>query len=485
MKKKEFDKDKIFKLVVLIYFAISPIFDIIYLYSHVTTSIRVLCILIFVVITVVFYKDSRKDFKFLLCYYLAMIGYLVINIIHARGFYTFVPNGLNYSAISEAMTLLKLCMPFSILFVLKYQKITRKEFFKVINFWIIFVAGSIVFLNIIGYSLSSYTDNITRVSIFSWRNGLSVFESATKGFFAYSNQVAAFLVILLVFSIYEFIIDKKEGIIFTILVGLASLMLGTRVSSIGCFLVLICLFLFFIIYSIITKRKVLYKSGVFLIIILGWGLILPISPNANRMQSIYNENNQVEEENLNDTIHENKILDDVNNSMDDEVEQIYNSIDKSYIGEQFLTRFYPIEYDKEFWSNVSERQQSGEQFNYRKVELELASRVKKIDGRWTNSLFGIGNSRIQTLGNLERDFVLQYYSFGIVGAFISLLFYLYASIKTVKKFLQEKTFYNFLLLAILALFMFCAYVSGNVFNFMATIVPISFIIGISTKLKDC
>lgn len=485
MKKKEFDRDKIFKLVVLIYFAISPIFDIIYLYSHVTTSIRVLCVLVFVVITVVFYKDSRKDFKFLLCYYLAMIGYLIINIIHAQGFYTLVPNGLNYSAISEAMTLLKLCMPFSILFVLKYQKITKKEFFKVINFWIIFVAGSIVFFNIIGYSLSSYTDNITRVSIFSWRNGLSVFESATKGFFAYSNQVAAFLVILLVFSIYEFIIDKKEGIIFTILIGLASLMLGTRVSSIGCFLVLICLSLFFIVYSIIMKKKFFYKSCAFLIIILGWGLILPISPNANRMQSIYN--NQIEEkDDFNEEIHENKNLDDVNNNrIDDEVEQIYNSIDKSYIGEQFLTKFYPIEYDKEFWANVSERQQSGEQFNYRKVELELANRVKKIDGRWTNHLFGIGNSRIQALGNLEKDFVLQFFSFGIVGSFISLLFYLYASIKIFKSFLQERTLDNMILLAILGLFMFSAYVSGNVFNFMATIVPISFIIGISTKLKDC
>ncbi len=479
MKKKEIDKDKIFKIAILVFFAISPVFDIIYLYSHFTTVVRVLCILLFVLLTVIFYKDSRKDFKFLLCYYLAMLVYLVLNIMHSKSFYTLVPNNLNYNAFSEAMTLLKLSMPFSILFVLKYQNLSKKEIFRVVNFWILLVAGSIVFFNLIGYSLSSYTNEITRTSIFMWNKELSVLESATKGFFSYSNQVAALLIMFLVLAIYQVIIDEKGGIVFILMISLASLMLGTRVSSLGGLLVLFSLFAVFVVYSILNKKRFLNKSIIFLVVILGWIFLLPISPNSNRLSTMKSD--------VKDTVSE-KIDENVSRETGeyvskDEIKEVYESIDKNYIGRQFLDLYYPIEYDIQFWTDIKDRQLNGEYFDYRKVELELTKRVKNIDGRWTNNIFGIGNSRIQALGNLEKDFVLQFYAFGVLGAIISLLFYPFSIFILCNKFFKDKSLENVFLIAILCLFMLCAYMSGNILNFMATITPISFVVGISNRTK--
>ena len=220
-----------FKMILIIFFITFPIFDIIYLYSHVTTLIRVFLLLFFALVTFWMHRESKKDFAFLLSYYLALLGFWGIEILYSRGFNSLVPS--NFSAIMEATTLLKLSMPFTILYILKYQELSRKDFFLVIKVWTFMIAGSIVFFNICGFSLSSYTDQITRYSIFSWSKSVSVLDSATKGFFAVANQEAVLLLMLEILSIYGFLYDKKNLIVNVILVVLACLMLGTRVSTLS------------------------------------------------------------------------------------------------------------------------------------------------------------------------------------------------------------------------------------------------------------
>jgi len=472
-----------FKMILIIFFITFPIFDIIYLYSHVTTLIRVFLLLFFALVTFWMHKESKKDFAFLLSYYLALLGFWGIEILYSRGFNSLVPS--NFSAIMEATTLLKLSMPFTILYILKYQELSRKDFFLVIKVWIFMIAGSIVFFNICGFSLSSYTDQITRYSIFSWSKSVSVLDSATKGFFAVANQEAVLLLMLEILSIYGFLYDKKNLIVNVILVVLACLMLGTRVSTYGGILSFITFGVLYLVFNLFFKEKISKRVIWLLPIFMGWCLLLPISPNSNRVSEMRQANehleNSVEKEN-DSNVFENTT--ENNNEPLNDYDRFVKLINKDIIGEQFYEQFYPFKYDQEFWMEIVENQNSIN-YNYRKIETAIVERMIEVDGRWSNKLFGITNSRIQNVGNLERDFVLHYYAFGIVGVMLTLSFYFYSIFLTFKNTIKTRTFIDFAILSCLCLFMMASFLSGNSINFLATIVPMAFVVSFSGKLKDC
>lgn len=475
MKKQELEKKDLFKIVIMIYFMISPIFDIIYFYNHYTTLFRVCCILIFVVLTVVYNKESRKNFGFLVAYYLALLAYLAISYFHAKGFFGLVPS-ISYSVLSETMTLVKLAMPFSILFVLKYQNFTKEDFFKIIDVWILLIAGSIVVLNVCGFSLSSYTDQFTDVSIFSWKRGMDMRLTATKGLFAYTNQEAAVLLMLLVLSVYEFLCKNRKYIVFVGLVSLSLIMLGSRISTYGGLAVLFFVSILFIGYRLFSKKKVpFYVLGLVPVILL-WVVILPISPNSFRVSEIKNASNV--KENGNEEVRE--PIEEIQRKLD----YVDNNINKNLIGEQFYKNCYPYQYDIDFWLKVVEEQKNVK-IDYRTIEIMIMDRVWEIDNRSSNLLFGLSNSRVQSIVNVERDFILHFYAFGILGILITLAFYIYEVVNLSKKTLDNMSFFNLTIALCFGLFILAAFLSGNILNFLSGVVPCTFIVAFVGKYKDC
>jgi len=491
MEKIHVDKEKIFKWVVLVYFIISPIFDIIYLYNHITTLFRVAALLLFVLIIIIMYKDSRKKFVFLLAYYLAMLLYLVIDYFCARGFTSLVPGNFDYSVISEAMTLLKLCMPFTILFILKFLDVSKREFLIVINSWILIVAGSIVVLNLFGHSLSSYTDLFTSYSIFSWGHIHDYVLTATKGLFAYANQAGILLLMLLVLSVYETLFIKKRYIVYVFLIVLACLMLGSRVSTYGGLVSLIGLVVVYIAYIIFFKKKFSYMTIGLVLISVFWIMMLPISPNSGRMKQMEDSTSYLvdtKNENVVEKVEDNKKEDEKSKESIEDVlslkmKYIEDNFNSNIFSEEFYKTYYPYQYDTEFWVDIVSRKKEVQ--NYRTLETEIIRRVKDIDGRSLTTWFGVSNSRIQNIVNIERDFVLHYYAFGIVGTLLCLSFYLYSLIKVGLSVIKSRDFLDVTILSSLALFMFASYLSGNSLNFLAATVPCAFIVSFSLKYKDC
>lgn len=478
MEKKRLDRQKIFKLIVMIYFIISPVFDIVYFYNHYTTLFRVCCLLLFVLITIIMHKDSRKTFLFLLAYYMSLGGYLLLAYFHSKGFYSLVPD-INFSLLNESMTLLKLAMPFTILFILKYQDFDKKDFFKVINSWIILIAGSIVLLNFCGWSLSSYTGEFTNYSIFSWRRGLDMRLTATKGLFAYTNQEVAILLLLLVLSIYEFIYNKRKNIILVIIVSLSLIMLGSRISTYGGLAVLMFVPILYVVYSLFCKKKIDKSIALIVPIIIFWVAILPISPNNFRVQEIENAT-RVKESNMAEKVSE----DDIQLEQQQRLDFIDNNINKNLIGEQFYREFYPCQYDTEFWLSIIEKQKT-ERLDYRKVEIMIVARVWEVDNRNSNLLLGISNSRIQSMMNIERDFVLQFFAFGIIGVFITLFFYIFEFVNITISTFKNFNFINLTIALCFCLFIISAFMSGNILNFLATIIPSAFVVSFVGRYKDC
>lgn len=475
--KKKIDNKSLLRKILLLYLMLSPIFDSVFLYNHFTTLVRVCMLLVFAVSTYFLYEDSHKSAGYLIAYYLAIGLFAILDYLHSKGFVSLVPGDFGYSILSEVMTLVKLAMPFTILFIVKYQNFSKKDFFRIINVWVFLVAGSIVVCNVCGYSLGTYTGEITNLSIFDWNRHLDVLDSATKGFFAYANQMAILLLVFLVLSIYQTLFENKWSIIGVLICCLALIMLGTRISSLGGLCVLVFMTLNYVIYSLIFKKKI-SSSVLFLIpIVVSWLILLPISPNNSRIESMKEANDVYEGE-----VEEDQTQ-NVKEVPETELEYIENNFNAEIFNRNFYRVFYPYQYDTEFWLDIVEKGSAGPT-DYRSLEVSIMKRVWAIDSRWTNYILGLSNSRIQNIVNIEMDFVLHFFAFGLIGSIVVLAYYPYCFVSLLVSTFKRRDFFEFSILVCFGLLVLASFLSGNSLNFLAVIIPTAFIFAFAMCNKD-
>lgn len=384
-----------------------------------------------------------------------------------------VPGNFNYSVFDEALTILKLVMPITFIYSLYYQRISWKKYLLVLKVWVILISGSIIITNIFKISLSSYSDAVITKNIFEWNINNYYQETASKGLFMYANQEAVVMLMLLLVFVYDFIYKDKRSIFYIFLLAISMLMLGTRVSSVGGLLTLICAYLFYIIYVLYKKEKFDKKTLIIFIPIVLWGLLIPISPYANRNIEL----NSVEEvsDNVVGIATDQEELSEPSEEEITNIDYVYNNYNPNYLPKVFFEEYYPVQYDSGFWREFIENTPL-EEMNYRTIETSIIKRVVEINDDSLDILFGISNSRIQNIVNIERDFVLHYYAFGIIGSIILLLVYILMLIYSVYNFFKYQTFYLFIFTTVIVLFIFSAYLTGNIINSINAIIPFSFII---------
>ena len=429
-------------------------------------------IIIIFILTLIIIKDSRKNFKYLFLYYVICLIYLLISYLRADSFNSLVPGNFNYNVLDEGLTILKLIMPITFIYSLYYQKLDYNKYLLVLKVWIILISGSIIITNIFKISLSSYSDSVITKNIFEWNINNYYQETASKGLFMYANQVAVVMLMMILVFVYDFIYKNKKSIVYILLLTISMLMLGTRVSSVGGLLTLICAYLFYIIYVLYKKEKFDRKTLFVIVPILLWILLIPISPYANRNIEL----NRVEE-NYDTEVAIVTDQEELSESREEEITNIsyvYANYNPNYLPKVFFEKYYPVECDSEFWKKFIENTPL-EDMNYRAIEISIIKRVAEINNDKLDVLFGISNSRIQNIVNIERDFVLHYYAFGIVGSIILLLIYIIMLIYSIYKFFKYQTYYLFIFTTVIVLFIFSAYLTGNIINSMNTIIPFSFI----------
>ena len=474
MKKDVNDKLKyLLKLLTIIFLITSPIFDMTFFHSRITTLIRIFIILVIFISTLFLYKDSRKNLKYLIIFYLLSASYLIVSYYHNKSFISLFPNNFNYSFISELFTVLKLVMPITFIYSLYYQKLSQKDYKIVFISWTSFISLQIIITNILKISLSSYSENIIKYNIFEWNKNVYYVESASKGYFAYANMTSLTLLMMLIYNFYFFIKDNFKFVVLIFLISISMLMLGTRVSSVGGLLTLICLILCYLFFVIIKKEKFNKSIFLLLLVIILWILLLPISPYKNRNIEL-NKYSNVKEELLenNDTYNENDtqtIKKEI--SKQEYIESIVNN---DLIPNHFYKVYYSYEYDPDFWIDLIETTDESS-INYRFLEENMIKRVIEINNSKLDILLGISNSRIQNIHNLERDFVMQYYAFGIIGSIILLNVYLIMLIFNVINLIKKFSFLNSIDLIANLLFCFCAYLTGNILCSMTMIIVYSFL----------
>ena len=487
--------------LLILFVVIQPILDIHYLYTEKvvnaigfspSTIIRIIIIGVLGILTILTLRDKKA--WILIGIYLALIGiYTTFHILNARDFYTLVPNDLGYSVIGELFYIIRMLIPMAVIFITMTTDISKKDYEKAIKIILLLISLSIITSNIFKFSLTSYGKDIISGNIFDWfNNGYSKYnylELASRGPFNSANQLSALLCLLLpiMFGIYTY--DKKVSNLVTILLTILSMiMIGTKVALYGSIIV-VALYVIMIAVAKLLKQDILVDKKIVSIVGLSIfiiGVLYAKSPSINRgmVENSYKSNaeKQEEKEEINEYTDENQ-----NNNQNQEiskkqemVEYIKENFIDAKIKYDFITQSYPYIYDPEFWIE-SMKLPVNERTDYRFLELKMYQRVKQINNNKNDDLFGISFTRSEQLFTLERDFVYQYYTMGLIGVILLLGPYVLIAfgcsfriaLELRKKFNVKYAMTCFGTIFILAVSVY----SGNIMDALTITIILAFILG--------
>lgn len=471
---KERDNVKnIIENVTVFFLFLLPLFSTVFLYNKISTLIQIIFVFLLLFVTLILYKDSRKNIKWMILYYVLCLIYLGVSFYHQEYFKSLLPSSYGFNIVSELLTILKLITPITFIYSLYYIKLPFKKYMLVLKVWCILFAGSIVLTNIFKISLGSYSDTFITKNIFEWNKHNYYKYTASKGYFMYANQVSALCIIIFLMFIYDYLYNSKKSIIYILLVSFAMLMLGTRVSTLGGLLTLVFAIIFYFIINIFNKISIKKRIYILVIPVLGWVLLLQVSPYNNRSIELNRSMNR----HMDDTsIVDDKaiVMDDTSMNVD-KTKYVYQNYNKDYLPKVFFEKYYPIKYDEEFWYNFV-KNNSIDKINYRYIEKSIIRRVVEVNNNPLDKYIGISNTRIQNIVNIESDFYLHYYAFGIIGSIILLVIYLILFIYTFNNFVKIQNYYAFTMLSCVVLFLFSAFLTGNIINSINTVLPFIFVV---------
>lgn len=465
---------KNYKRLLLILLCIYPISSLEIFYNNFATLIQIVFITIFLLWTFFINKDSRKNIKYLIFYVIVLLIYGIFHHLNALDFHSLVPGDFHYNYIDEILYLVKMSIPVFFIYLMYYSNLEKEDYRKVIKSWIILIGGSIIITNILGISLSSYNNEVIKGSIFSWFSNNYIYnELASKGFFMYANQIACLLVVLIPLDAYFFFEDKLN-ILYMAIIMLAALMLGTRVSNLGSIMVLIASILAYMFFGILKKEKLQWKKlGLCGIIVIIYASILPFSPTFSRYE-VY------------DYLMPKSIKGLVASTADtyiSDIEYIKNHYEEKLINENFILNSYPYEYDPEFWLGIL-NEPINKRADYRYLEISMVKRVVEINDNKKDIWLGITNDRIQNIFNIERDYVLQYYAFGVIGCILFLGIYVGLWILSIVKLIKKINYFRTSIVASITLLLLIAYLTGNIFNQIAIFIPLLFLSSLTFTKND-
>ena len=436
---------------------------------------------------------SSKQRKLMIIYMTAMTLFTIIH--HIYNLYYFKIG--NYSSIGEIMYLSRFLILGIIYFTAIKLKITRAQYVLILRALILLIAGSIFLSNVVGYSLSTYSNNITEVSIIDWftnQNG-DFITMATKGHFTFGNQVSALLVFLFVLILTEIIINKdKRDILLSILSLVALTMLGTRVATWGAIAVILGVFILHLGINTPMPKNKLVPLGSLIVLALIWINVYPYSPSVVRKNTI--QTVSLKRESSSDKVKDiqKRLIKIDSKDKGALIEFIKENFTAMSISEESITKKYSYLEDPVFWSNIFMEPLSCREDN-RCIQTALASRIlenqiakRTLVNRYAGKLFGTGYTRMDSLFPIERDLSSHMYNLGLLGfiIFIFPLLYLIGILivnalsypifkKDVNGFKRQANIFSLMVL------IGSAYLSGNVLDSLFVMIVAMFFVAYFIK----
>lgn len=414
-------------------------------------------------LTIINLKNNKKEIVPLIVYTIILFIYICL---HNLNILKLDPNiyfKSNINIITETYYILRVYyMPILLLFVLvKNKDIFNTNFYKKITKTLIcIICVSIVLLNIFKLSYATYAatnEEFVKYNIFDfYKSEESTKLLSTRGWFDSANEISAILMILFPINIYMlFKENKKSNLFMYIIQFLAMIILGTRTSALGAILITIVAILINIFSKIIKQNKINFKLIICGLLCTIYFFISPIGiylldysiPNYN----IKDEHN----DNLNN------ITDDIEIS-----NYIINHLYEFRIDEAFI-KLYPIEQDITFWKTLALRDRNLNN-NSRVMKTTIIERIKTRNNNKNDNLLGMGYTL--NFMDLERDYVYQYYLFGILGIILIIpqILLLIKSGFTILRNIKRINILEILLITMAPLVgLVAAYYSGHVFGWVS------------------
>lgn len=483
------------KKVIFYFLLLQPFLDLYWFYNGkladvlpftLPTIIRILAV---IVIFAMFFSQKHNwqklgANKWLIAYLVLLIAFSLLHLWHVRSFNSLSPNSYNYSLTSEVFYLIRMAMPLLVIYFTKEAAFTPAEFKRVIEGVSGLFSVIIVLSNLFVISLRSYGDGRISANIFAWFFGQNIGYShlASKGFFNFSNMVAATLFMLLPLMIYYlFASYSKSTLILLAFQALAMLELGTKVASIGLIGGLsigILLYLVHLYFFKNTHKNTKALLAAILIEICAVA-IMPFSPTIQR----YNYEIQLAQESDHDLTHENRLLEEGLQKypagakrtafLNDFIGQYYQDY---ALNKRFVLKSYPYQRDPEFWLAIMK--EKGElRMQNRHLEKAMLDRVVAYNHNRLDRYLGISYTRQTNIFNLERDFSSQIYSLGWLGMLLFVGPYVLILLYGIYEWFKNKNVRTYLIsscLVAIAFMLLSAYSSGNVLDFLTASLILAF-----------
>ena len=490
------NKNNLINIVCILYI-ISLILDLHLFYNSISTLIRVFFITILFIIIFIKYA-SNKEKKLLIIYFILTLIYIVIHLLYASSFK--INFYLQYDTLNEILYFIKMFMNIFLIFLIYKLELDEKRFIKTIKASAFLIAFSIVICNFLKIGYTAYDFSQLKYSLFDWftNKNISFLETSSKGYFHLTNQIVAILTLYLPILMIDLIKKINISTIITILLTILSLfMLGTRVSTYSVFIILIISLIVYIITSLIDKKLSITKTiSIILLLGLSYGIFCycPLHNRNHYYDSIFDNvlitdtNNKVNNEfdsNSNSSEVDKITKEEIIYVELSEISHLSNEEFKKYLKNyniipEFYEKHYPLEIDLEFYENYV-KLNTIEINDTRFLETAIIKRVVSLHDNAFDSVLGIGYDRIMNIFNIEKDYVMQHYSLGIVGLLLITLINIYLLIYIYFKVLfRLDKYFKFdiiMLLFTCSYFMITAYFTGNILNSLSTLIPISFVLG--------
>lgn len=425
--------------------------------------INIVIILLTTVLTIINLKNNKKEIIPLLGYTIILFIYIGM---HNLNILKLDPNiyfKSNTNLITETYYILRVYyMPILLLFTLvKNRDIFNNNFYKKIAKTLIcIICLSIILLNIFKLSYATYAatnDEFVKYNIFDfYKSEESSKLLSTRGWFDSANEISAILMMLFPINIYLLYKENKKINLFLYIIQfLAMIILGTRTSALGAILITIVAILINIFSKLIKQNEINYK-----LIICGLlcTMYFFISPVGIYLLDYSVPNYNVKDEHNNNL---NNIVDDIEIS-----NYIIKHLYEFRIDEEFI-ELYPIEDDVQFWKNIAlgDRNLNNDS---RVIKTTIIKRIKERNNNKNDNILGMGYTL--NFMDLERDYVYQYYLFGILGIILIVpqILLLITSGLTILKNIKKINILETLLISMSPLVgLVAAYYSGHVFGWIS------------------
>lgn len=415
-----------------------------------------------------------------------------------------------YRVSGEIAYVLRLVTPLVFFFVAWQKPLPRRHFIRAIQAVVLVTLLMLLVSNLSLTSLGSYNNETIRGNILSWFTGgrkLVYAQLASKAWFNFANQLSAYLLMLLPLILYSAVAERSIlSVVLLIGAGPGLLMIGTKVATLGYFLVL-ALWLLVCIYHLISVRHGRKYVGVLLllsvVLLLGAWQVYPYTPAAQRELSSAAVIQEQQGKHFREALeaYPSSFVTPPSNDMimayqslrDGDLSALlteYNREEKTQILARFLPGslidkyYYNISYnyrnDTDFWLSMLVQPAELQKEN-RYVQVAMLERVKAVNGKTSDSLFGIGNSRVQGIFNIERDFVNQYFSVGLIGLLLFLAIYpigaLFVAFWIVRKLRQRFKLFYLMCGTTLGILPLISLLSGNLMDSLLITLTLAFVAG--------